>query len=410
MRFDDVTITHLSRKPARIARWVVILAPLWMIFGSIAIGTVVHGELVFLNVFVSFVSFLVAAVTALAFRGGTELGVLRTGAKGALSVATGGILARIGDRELSDRVVSGVRERVSEVDQVVLELSSGDSMIVGVRDAEEADALLGAAGVRADQRAVALRIGTVQTPLFRALLAIFYLLGLFAGVPATVSLLASLTELASRHPHTVWFFEASVVVTAIAWMMVLLTHRALAVRIVRIGRDGVLVDSGRFSKVFLPFDGLRLRRVGARVGLRTGERTARVACSSEDEAALLVWHIERAKAAHDRREQLGATILGRNGRDLKSWRSELRALLGEQGYRAPVAITDVAAIVEDPRAPRDQRIGAALAIAALPESAPERARLRVAIETTADPHLRVALERAAEDELEPDLVEKAEAW
>jgi len=410
MRLDDTLVTHLSRKPARVARWIVIFAPLWMIFGSVALGMLgVPGQFVFLNLFVSFVSFLISAVTALAFRGGTELGVLREGTKASLSVATGGTLARIGDRELADRVTAGVRERVAGIDQVVLDLQSGDSMVVRVRDEKEADALLDAAGVGAHQRAVALRIGSVHTRLIRAFLGSLYLLGLLVGIPAGLTLLVTvLSELKHLSGHTLWFFEASAVASAVAWGTVFLCARFLAVRVIRIGHDGVLVQSGRFSNVFLPFEGLKVRRGGSRIGLRTGERTARIRASSDDEAALLLWHIERAQAARAHRDQLGASVLARNGRSLDAWRAELAALAEEQGYRAALGRGELVAVAEDPRAPSDQRVGATYALATLPKDAPERERLRVAIETTANPKLRVALEHAAAGTIDDEALEAAD--
>lgn len=75
----------------------------------------------------------------------------------------------------------------------------------------------------------------------------------------------------------------------------------------------------------------------------------------------------------------------------------LRALGGNyrSGGLTPV---DAATIAADPRAPRPQRIGAALAVS--DSSDPEaRARVRIAAELCADEALRAALEEAAEGEL-----------
>lgn len=409
MKLHDVLVARISRRPARIARWVALLSPLWMVFGSILLGGIGLGpRLTFLNGFVSFLVMLAAAVTFLAYGGGTELGLLRSGTPGDLSIATGGILVRIGDYELRDRVISGVREQLGELHQVLLELQSGDALCVATRDADEADAILDAAGVGPRQRAVGLRIGRVQSPIFRGLLATLYVGGLIVGLTAALGLLATVGEGFRRHSHSLVFLEAFAVLTFIAWATVWAAGRALAVRTVRIGQDGVLFQSGRFEKTFLPFESLRSQRVGARVGFRAGARTTRVAASTPEEAVRLVEHIERAKAEHDRREQLGTTLLSRNGRRLEDWRSDLTALVAEQGYRAPMTSRELADVAEDPRAPREQRLGAVLALAALPPEAPERARIRVAIDTTADPKLRLALERAVEGELEEaDLAESS---
>lgn len=126
-----------------------------------------------------------------------------------------------------------------------------------------------------------------------------------------------------------------------------------------------------------------------------------ITASSDEEAQLLVWHIERAKAAHDRRTQVGLGLLARNGRPLDAWCAELRVLTAAQGYRSPAASPgELAAIAEDPRVPPDQRIGAVFSLAALPPDAPERMRVRLAIETTAHPALRVVLEQAVEGQID----------
>jgi len=412
MRLDEVVLTFVSRKPARVARWVVFLAPFWMIFGSVGLSYLgFRGELVAVNVFASFLGFLVAAVVALAFGGATELGVLRSGQKGAISVATGGMLARLGERELSDRVVSGVREEVAGVHQLVLELQSGDALVVGARDAAEGEAVLDAAGVGMRQRALALRIGRVQGAILRSILATLFLASLLVGLPSMLGFLATLVDAVSPHPHshTASFLEAFGAVSTVAGLTLFFTGRALAVRTIQIGHDGVLVQSSRFFRTFVPFEGLQLRRVGSRIGLRSGTLTARIAASNEDEAAILVQHIERAQAAHARRDQLGASVLARNGRSLDAWSEELAALVERQGYRAALGRGELVAVAEDPRAPSDQRVGATYALATLPKDAPERERLRVVIETTANPKLRVALEHAAEGTIDGEALDAADA-
>lgn len=411
MKLHDVLITHLSRRPARVARKLLLFFPVWMVVGSLLLAVVgLNGGFVVLNILGSLFATLLSAVVALAFRTGTELGALREGKRGAISVATGGILARVGERELSDRVVSGVREEVAGIHQVVLELQSGDAMAVEVKDAAESEAILDAAGVTMRQRAIGLHVGRVHGRVLRMVLAALYILSILVGLPSALGLVATLAD-AFRHmsSHTEWFLGMFLFLTTVSWGTFALTGNALSLRSLQLGQDGLLVQSGRYSKKFLPWDGLKLRRVGARIGLRSGDRTARLAAGSDEEALSLVHQIEEAKAAYDRREELGAALLSRNGRKLDAWRDDLRGLTNDEGYRAPIGRADLASIAEDPRAPRDQRIGAVLALSTLPDDAPERARLRVAIETTADPKLRVALERACDDELDDALVEAAEA-
>jgi len=63
-------------------------------------------------------------------------------------------------------------------------------------------------------------------------------------------------------------------------------------------------------------------------------------------------------------------------------------------------------VLESTAAPRERRIGAALALRAA--SHPEaRARIRAAAETSADEDLRVALEQAAKGEMDEQALERA---
>lgn len=89
--------------------------------------------------------------------------------------------------------------------------------------------------------------------------------------------------------------------------------------------------------------------------------------------------------------------LSRSGRSIADWRESLRALTGQQGYRgARPPVEALLEAIRDPQLGAEERIGAALALAARPD-ADSRERLRVAAREAPTPALRVALERVADD-------------
>ncbi len=96
-----------------------------------------------------------------------------------------------------------------------------------------------------------------------------------------------------------------------------------------------------------------------------------------------------------------AEVIARRGRPLGEWRAALHALVGVGGgYRAQaVRGAELAGLVDDPTAPEELRVGAALALRAMNPEA-EVTRIRVAAEACAHAPLREALERAADDTLD----------
>jgi len=103
-----------------------------------------------------------------------------------------------------------------------------------------------------------------------------------------------------------------------------------------------------------------------------------------------------------------AALLARRGRPLPAWRAALRALIRDAaGYRSATLPRDHALeVVEDGLAPVELRIAAALALSpgAGGDAAP---RLRVAIDGCASRDVRVALEQAAEGELDEPTLQRA---
>ncbi|EYF04521.1 hypothetical protein [Chondromyces apiculatus] len=181
---------------------------------------------------------------------------------------------------------------------------------------------------------------------------------------------------------------------------------------VTVGRDGLRIRRpfrsqwiayAQLTDIVVSFSGsetelLLLRRQGRPVRLRALPHILENLHS----------RIREAQALEQRDPTRAAPALERHGRPLSEWRTALGALLHvEPGYRAPpLTPDDLLAALEDPVAPPDRRIGAALALrsASHPEA---RTRIRIAAESSADDDLRIALEQAAEDELDDTTLERA---
>jgi len=106
----------------------------------------------------------------------------------------------------------------------------------------------------------------------------------------------------------------------------------------------------------------------------------------------------------------GAQRFLRGELSFQAWKDKLRALLkGAATMReAPLRVEDARRVLGDPEADPEARAGAALALAAAGDEA-DRQRVRVTIEGTTRPKVRVVLDAALEGELEEAQLEAARA-
>ncbi len=113
----------------------------------------------------------------------------------------------------------------------------------------------------------------------------------------------------------------------------------------------------------------------------------------------------RARAAGARRR---VELPGSEGATFEELRAAAaRTLAPSAGFRsAEVSADEVAAVLDDPTAPLRQRIAAALALSAS-EQASGKTTVRAAAGATVHPRLRVALEAAANDELDEEMLRAA---
>lgn len=171
-----------------------------------------------------------------------------------------------------------------------------------------------------------------------------------------------------------------------------------------IGADGIAWREGGQPR-FVAHRDVRDAQLGASAQLVGG--TALVLTTEGGEVRIPLGPIEpadvHAALAHvlaARGEaRAAASALGRGGRDFAKWQDALRDAMASD-YRKPgVPKVRVLEILEDPHAPADQRLGAALALAA---TDPDRARAlaQQAARAAADPELSEALEAFAEDRLD----------
>jgi hypothetical protein len=123
--------------------------------------------------------------------------------------------------------------------------------------------------------------------------------------------------------------------------------------------------------------------------------------------------IRKAFEAYQRRESSDedgtVAVLARRARDVGSWITTLKRIgagIGEGPRDATIPRDALLTIVEDPsRADRD-RAAAAVALGEGAERG-ERERVRVAAKVSASPRLRIALERAADEDVEQAAIEEA---
>ncbi len=175
---------------------------------------------------------------------------------------------------------------------------------------------------------------------------------------------------------------------------------------IRIGVDGVHLKWLWVSQ-FTPFSTVRsvwMREENTQrfVDLvRTDGTTTSMPVSKQDgEQDLAHQRILQAFQAYQARQGSADTeALARGGRTPAEWLTALRGLgagAGSSLRRAHIDPDRLWSIVEDPSAAPAARAGAAAALASS-ASKEERTRIRVAAETIAEPRLRIAVEKAADE-------------
>lgn len=222
-----------------------------------------------------------------------------------------------------------------------------------------------------------------------------------------------------------FFFHAEILPIVIGLMSVGFAVTGLLTRThLHIGADGIVIRWFRTER-FIPYDAIeniesyeekrfqRRRWAGVHLLLESGETiTLPIASAGQvggPRVRLVTNRLQEAFADHQRgaRAAVEARLM-RGEQQMHAWVRSLRragAGAGANHRIAPVPTDRLLEVVEDPHADPIMRANAAIALGADTEHAEIRSRVRVAAQATAAPRLRVALEKAVENEDEAALAE-----
>jgi hypothetical protein len=300
------------------------------------------------------------------------------------------------------KVVSGWGLRTEDGPVVELRLRNGDMVHLRTRSEGESEALLAAAGLEPGRRVLEMRLGSAMRRAGRGLV-----VGACPASVAVVILAQALRVSTNAMGFTLFGAWAATMPLALA---------LFGPPSVSVGVDGVAVTH-RMSRWFVSWRDVAAVYLkpasGIHLVLHDGRtRFIATAGTSEARERSLYDRIREFVAAAQRGEGLDvrAAALDRNGRTPEAWREALRALgvAGGDYRHATLTPQELRQVLDDPRAPAERRVAAAYALAAAGDGE-AKARVRVAVEASAHEPLRVALERAAEGELDDELVEKLNA-
>jgi hypothetical protein len=325
-------------------------------------------------------------------------------------VSAEGISARAGGKEVhypaSDVEGGWIASLWGE--HAVLKLRGGDLVAALVSSTAEANALLAAAGVGAEQRT----LETTLAPAANKGLATGALVALVVALLAVLG--ATFLHLSSASPGSLLLgVTTSIVLAGFAFRCV----QSLVPKTLHVGTDGLSI-AGALGRAFIPYRevmGVERDPHGV-VVLRSKQAKQR-----PERVLLPCWGLAQS-VIHDRIRQAMAVgrgelaaeakqkLLDREGASFAAWVARLRDLglgRGSSGYRTVSFERDeLAQVLESSSAAPERRIAAALALSGEPE-AEVKLRVRAVVDACASESLRIALERASEGALEEAELERA---
>ncbi|MBK8252746.1 MAG: hypothetical protein IPK82_08775 [Polyangiaceae bacterium] len=283
--------------------------------------------------------------------------------------------------------------------RVYLQTKRGDEWSVPVGSAAEGQMLLEKAGLDASKRTWRTRLGPTDF-----LTAMTWLVGLPMSVSA-----AELIVRVSKVPSTMpLFFVVMPIAVVLFIVFSQTTSRLFGPANLIIGADGVAIKRG-FSSDLVKFDEMEKVTIeSSRVTFRLKngkDVSARARHLGYQEQSTILERIEKARALHKDRavEPASFALLDRGARTLAEWTEALGALLSnDSGYRnANLTREQVISVLENPAAPAERRIGAAITLAKINDGeAP--LRTRIAAGASANPRVRIALEHIADGHLDEE--------
>jgi hypothetical protein len=174
----------------------------------------------------------------------------------------------------------------------------------------------------------------------------------------------------------------------------------MALRRIVIGADGVLVRNGLLER-FIPFQDVA-EIIDLTLVTTRGKRVKVTVTGKPADRAAAAHRLREAFQRFKERELAGDLRLAQGERPFDTWIDALKRQAHDPGAfrRAGTSPETLARIVENPAAATEQRVGAAVALSSLGEDA--KRRVRIAAQASVNEELRVALEAAADEELDDE--------
>lgn len=286
-----------------------------------------------------------------------------------------------------------------EARRVCLRRRDGNIVSADVSDADAAATVLQRMGVDASKRTMRMRLGSVGF-----LNAVVWLLG-----PVFAVYLGEAIGNRVGMPNAL-----SLPIAAVIFLIeFLLVQTLFGPEQLVLGADGVILEK-RSGRRFVPYKDLQsISTSDSRVTLRlnNGKKVrAKARHLGQEEQDIIKQRIREALALRDERSaDLAAfAALDRGQRDIKAWGEALQGIFSKGGgYRqAKLTLEQVAAVLVDPVAPVDRRIGAAMVLSQSGDGE-AKSKIRAAIESSVNRKVRVALEAIERGDLENAAIEEA---
>lgn len=345
--------------------------------------------------FAFFSSLMISPLLALL---GTLFGRLsspRTGevrcAQGAITLATASSQWKLASTETSSALLV-LRESMWRVELVT---ARGDRVEISVDSEREGEAVLDSLGFLRGQRRMDVKSASLASKLKLGAMG-------FGFAMATIGL--TVAQLGLFSPKAAYITGAIAAFVGVGSALLLLSRRSVS-----LGADGVTLEwGGSHFIAFREITSVDYEGDDLWIATLSGHRKSLKAWIDDPAVRVAVGRrIERAvESVSDRREpRLG--LLDPQGRSLDAWRASLAELSAPGGYRGTaLQPTELAAALESPAATMEQRLGAAIALAATSDD-DGRTRIRVVADGCASPPVREAFVRIADGALEQSHLDEA---
>ena len=301
---------------------------------------------------------------------------------------------------------AGWIERSARGSFALLSVRGGAQITIEVSNLAEGQSLLGAVGVSAERQAMKTRL----SPPFSRHAAIGCL-----ALPVSIAVTLGVVVYGGAFFLGQHDYRAGLTFAGFLGAFALTLTGFVSPTLI-IGNDGVTI-AGLLHRRFVPWARVsRVTRVkgGVELGLRGGgavmlavdPRFTDRELGTNPVAQAIVDRIHQAMVAGGESPAAALAALDRGGRSLAVFREHLLALGEERSDYRRIALPreDILSVLDDPAAPPERRVAAALALSRV-DSPEVKERVRIAVSACADEDLKRALSAAAEDELSEELLQ-----